>query len=147
MDQYLQALDIHLSVAILRVSKGLDYSQLLGEEVPVSIFEIPKTLQSNDSSADLKVGHTTIHGSCDSLSRNVSQGMGQLISEDCFSPLNNFTVYIKNYIGLIQFIGYVKRLFHTFSIFTHCTGIENCDTICLLNEESMPIAQWTLPRF
>lgn len=69
-----QALDIHLSVAILRVAKGLDYSQLLGEDTTQSIFEIPKLLTSQDSSADLKIAHTTIHGSCDSLSRNVSQG-------------------------------------------------------------------------
>lgn len=75
----LQALDIHLSVAILRIEKGLDYSHILGEEMPISIYDIPKTLQPNDSSADLKTAHATIHGSCDSLSRNVSQGIFDLI--------------------------------------------------------------------
>lgn len=57
------------------MDRGLDYSQVLAEDIPVSIYEIPKTLQSNDSSADLKISHATIHGSCDSLSRNVSQGI------------------------------------------------------------------------
>lgn len=69
-----KALDIHLSVAILRLAKGLDYSAILGDDVPLSIYDIPKTLQPTDSSADLKAAHATIHGSCDSLSRNVSQG-------------------------------------------------------------------------
>ncbi|KAJ6635705.1 Bumetanide-sensitive sodium-(potassium)-chloride cotransporter [Pseudolycoriella hygida] len=69
-----KALDMHLSVAILRVSKGLDYSQVLGEDVPISIFQLPKTIPSNDSSADLHgQDKSNIHGSCDSLSRNVSQ--------------------------------------------------------------------------
>lgn len=68
-----QALDMHLAVAILRVPKGLDYSQVLGEDVPISIFQLPKTIPSNDSSADLH-DKSNIHGSCDSLSRNVSQG-------------------------------------------------------------------------
>ena len=71
---FLKALDMHLAVVILRVSKGLDYSDLLGEELPYSIYEIPKNLPSNDSSAELKVAHSTIHGSCDSLNHNVSQG-------------------------------------------------------------------------
>lgn len=70
-----KALDIHLAVAILRMPKGLDYSSILGDDVPLSIYEIPKTLQPTDSSADLKAAHATIHGSCDSLSRNVSQGL------------------------------------------------------------------------
>ncbi|XP_037030333.1 bumetanide-sensitive sodium-(potassium)-chloride cotransporter isoform X2 [Bradysia coprophila] len=67
-----KALDMHLAVAILRVPKGLDYSQVLGEDVPISIFQLPKTIPSNDSSADLH-DKSNIHGSCDSLSRNVSQ--------------------------------------------------------------------------
>lgn len=66
---------MHLSVAILRVSKGLDYSQILGEDVPISIFQLPKTIPSNDSSADLHIhDKSNMHGSCDSLSRNGSQG-------------------------------------------------------------------------
>lgn len=66
---------MHLAVAILRVSKGHDYSQVLGEDVPISIFQLPKTIPSNDSSADLNThDKSNIHGSCDSLSRNVSQG-------------------------------------------------------------------------
>lgn len=67
---------MHLAVAILRVSNGLDYSHILGEDVPISIFQLPKTIPSNDSSADLhNHDKSHIHGSCDSLSRNVSQGM------------------------------------------------------------------------
>lgn len=67
---------MHLSVAILRVDRGLDYSQVLGEDVPISIFQIAKTIPANDSSADLNLqDKSNIHGSCDSLSRNVSQGV------------------------------------------------------------------------
>lgn len=71
-----KAFDMYLAVAILRVSKGLDYSQILGDEAPKHIKEAPKTLPSNDSSADLvaREKNSSIHGSCDSLSRNISQG-------------------------------------------------------------------------
>lgn len=79
---------MHLAVAILRVEKGLDYTHILGDDLPISIYEIPKTLQSNDSSAELKIAHTTIHGSCDSLSRNGSQG----------NDFNYFRVFFFNYI-------------------------------------------------
>lgn len=81
---------MHLAVAILRVSKGLDYSQVLGEDVPVSIFQLPKTIPSNDSSADLN-GHdkSNIHGSCDSLSRNVSQGLCSLLYHIRQNPLHS----------------------------------------------------------
>lgn len=71
---------MYLAVAILRVPKGLDYSQILGDEAPKHILEAPKTLTSNDSSADLvaREKNSSIHGmlsdSCDSLSRNISQG-------------------------------------------------------------------------
>lgn len=66
---------MHLAVAILRVPKGLDYSQVLGEDVPTSIYQLPKTIPSNDSSADLHThDKSNINGSCESLSRNVSQG-------------------------------------------------------------------------
>jgi len=71
-----KAFDMYLAVAILRVPNGLDCSQILGsDEAPKYIMEAPKTLTSNDSSADL-VGRekSSIHGSCDSLSRNISQG-------------------------------------------------------------------------
>lgn len=74
---------MHLAVAILRVSKGLDYSQVLGEDVPISIFQLPKTIPSNDSSADLHIqDKSNIHGSCDSLSRNGSQGRCNKQSEE-----------------------------------------------------------------
>lgn len=70
-----KAFDMSLAVAILRVPDGLDYSQVLGDEAPKHILEAPKTLTSNDSSADLlAVNNGSIHGSCDSLSRNISQG-------------------------------------------------------------------------
>lgn len=76
LDQYFnvvhKALDIYMAVAILRVDKGLDYSTILGEEIPKHVLEVPKTLTSNDSSADL-INDKALHGSCDSL-RNVSQG-------------------------------------------------------------------------
>ncbi|XP_050068324.1 bumetanide-sensitive sodium-(potassium)-chloride cotransporter [Anopheles maculipalpis] len=70
-----KALDMYLSVAILRVSKGFDYSQVLGEDMVKFISEYPRTLVANDSTNDL-LGHnkvSSLHGSCDSLSRNVSQ--------------------------------------------------------------------------
>lgn len=71
-----KAFDMYLAVAILRVPKGLDYSHILGDEAPRHIMDAPKTLTSNDSSADLvaREKNSSIHGSCDSLSRNVSQG-------------------------------------------------------------------------
>lgn len=67
---------MHLAVAILRVAKGLDYSQVLGDEAPKHIMEAPATLNTNDSSADLMSHNknSSIHGSCDSLSRNISGG-------------------------------------------------------------------------
>ncbi|XP_055384360.1 bumetanide-sensitive sodium-(potassium)-chloride cotransporter isoform X2 [Condylostylus longicornis] len=73
-----KALDMYLSVAILRVEKGLDYSQVLGEEsnAPKNLQDIPRTLQPNESSADLisvEKNAQNMHGSMDSLSRNVSQ--------------------------------------------------------------------------
>lgn len=66
---------MHLSVAILRVEKGLDYSRILGEEAPVICNE-PRPIVPNDSTADLLAGdkNSNFHGSSDSLSRNVSQG-------------------------------------------------------------------------
>lgn len=70
-----KAFDMNLAVAILRVPNGLDCSQILGnDEAPKHIMEAPKTLTSNDSSADLLAKNSSIHGSCDSLSRNASQG-------------------------------------------------------------------------
>ncbi|XP_055845957.1 bumetanide-sensitive sodium-(potassium)-chloride cotransporter isoform X2 [Episyrphus balteatus] len=75
-----KALDMYLSVAILRVSNGLDCSQILGDESNTqrNIMEVPRTLQPNESSTDLnavdKSAHNGLGGSMDSLSRNVSQG-------------------------------------------------------------------------
>lgn len=63
---------MYYSVGILRFAKGLDYSLLLGGDVPKSYLEVPKSIVPNDSAADLK-----IHGSLDSLSHNNSQGMLQ----------------------------------------------------------------------
>lgn len=60
---------MYYSVGILRCAKGLDYSLLLGDDVPKSCLDVPKSMVPNDSTADLK-----IHGSLDSLSRNESQG-------------------------------------------------------------------------
>lgn len=68
---------MHIAVSILRVGKGLDYSHVLGDDAPKHIMEMPKTLTSNDSSADLLLRdkNGSAHGSCDSLStRNVSGG-------------------------------------------------------------------------
>lgn len=70
-----KAFDMNLAVAILRVPNGLDCSQILGnDEAPKHIMEAPKTLTSNDSSADLLAKNSSFLGSCDSLSRNASQG-------------------------------------------------------------------------
>lgn len=69
---------MHLAVAILRVDKGLDYSRVLGEDSP-STFNEPRTIVANDSTADLLANDkASIHGSSDSLSRNVSQGLTEL---------------------------------------------------------------------
>ncbi|XP_058839073.1 bumetanide-sensitive sodium-(potassium)-chloride cotransporter-like isoform X2 [Topomyia yanbarensis] len=71
-----KALDMYLSVAILRVAKGLDYSQVLGEETTVKrIADAPRSLVHNDSTNDLELQNkiSSLHGSCDSLSRNLSQ--------------------------------------------------------------------------
>lgn len=66
---------MHLGVAILRVENGLDYSRILGEEAP-TVFNEPRTIIQNDSTADLLSSDkvSNFHGSSDSLSRNVSQG-------------------------------------------------------------------------
>ncbi|KAM8708845.1 hypothetical protein ACLKA7_015762 [Drosophila subpalustris] len=77
-----KALDMYLSVAILRVPQGLDCSQLLGS--PESVWstancnlDVPRTLQPNESSGDLQAteqsARNVLSGSVDSLSRNVSQ--------------------------------------------------------------------------
>ncbi|XP_016992132.1 bumetanide-sensitive sodium-(potassium)-chloride cotransporter isoform X1 [Drosophila rhopaloa] len=73
-----KALDMYLSVAILRAPQGLDCSLLLGSEdgwKPSS--EVPRTLQPNESSGDLQAvdsnARNALGGSIDSLSRNVSQ--------------------------------------------------------------------------
>ncbi|CAO1378480.1 unnamed protein product [Diamesa hyperborea] len=97
-----KAFDMSLAVAILRVPDGLDYSQVLGDEAPKHILEAPKTLTSNDSSADLlAVNNGSIHGSCDSLSRNISQENdpsllyrgpgGAELSEQMLDELTRFT--------------------------------------------------------
>lgn len=67
-----KALDMHMAVAILRVEKGFDYSRILGEEIQKS-FEETRPIQPNDSTTDL-LANSHVHGSNDSLSRNVSQG-------------------------------------------------------------------------
>ena len=75
-----QALDMYMSVAILRVPNGLDCSQILGDESSAqrNILDVPRTLQTNESSADLNAvernAQNGLSGSMDSLSRNVSQG-------------------------------------------------------------------------
>lgn len=71
---------MYLSVAILRVPGGLDCSQILGDESSAqrNIMDVPRTLQPNESSADLNAVDRSVQnglsGSMDSLSRNVSQG-------------------------------------------------------------------------
>lgn len=64
-----------MAVAILRVEKGLDYSRVLGEDEQksTSTQEEPRNIPPNDSTTDL-LANSQIHGSNDSLSRNVSQG-------------------------------------------------------------------------
>ncbi|XP_037939508.1 bumetanide-sensitive sodium-(potassium)-chloride cotransporter isoform X2 [Teleopsis dalmanni] len=78
-----KALDMYLSVAILRVPNGFDCSQILGDESSAqrNILDIPRTLQPNESSADLnsveRNAQNGLSGSMDSLSRNVSQDAGE----------------------------------------------------------------------
>ncbi|XP_017477312.1 PREDICTED: solute carrier family 12 member 2-like isoform X2 [Rhagoletis zephyria] len=88
LDQYFnimhKALDMYLSVAILRLPNGLDCSQILGDESSAAknVIDIPRTLQPNESSADLMSADRSVQnglsGSMDSLSRNVSQDAGDL---------------------------------------------------------------------
>lgn len=79
-----KALDMYLSVAILRIPNGLDYSQILGDESSAqkSIFDISRSLQPNESIADLnsveRGAQIGLSGSMDSLSRNVSQDVGEI---------------------------------------------------------------------
>lgn len=66
---------MHLAVVVLRLEKGLDYSQVLGDDFNKMNLEIPKPLQPTDSTPDFQTNYNEkIHGSIDSLSRNVSQG-------------------------------------------------------------------------
>ncbi|XP_017043222.1 bumetanide-sensitive sodium-(potassium)-chloride cotransporter isoform X2 [Drosophila ficusphila] len=82
LDQYFnvmhKALDMYLSVAILRVPQGLDCSQVLGSQDGwKTATDVPRTLQPNESSGDLQAVDSSarngLGGSIDSLSRNVSQ--------------------------------------------------------------------------
>ncbi|XP_070070342.1 bumetanide-sensitive sodium-(potassium)-chloride cotransporter isoform X1 [Drosophila takahashii] len=82
LDQYFnvmhKALDMYLSVAILRAPQGLDCSQLLGSQDGwKTTADVPRTLQPNESSGDLQgvdsSARNGLSGSIDSLSRNVSQ--------------------------------------------------------------------------
>ncbi|XP_068149884.1 bumetanide-sensitive sodium-(potassium)-chloride cotransporter isoform X2 [Drosophila tropicalis] len=79
-----KALDMYLSVAILRVPQGLDCSLLLGSQDgswktanSSGLADVPRTLQPNESSGDLQAtennARNALSGSIDSLSRNVSQ--------------------------------------------------------------------------
>lgn len=69
----LQALDMHMAVAILRVEKGLDYTRFLGEDLQQTFTEESRPIQPNDSTTDL-LANVHVHGSNESLSRNISQG-------------------------------------------------------------------------
>lgn len=84
-----------MAVAILRVERGLDYSRVLGEDTQKSIYnEEPRTIQPNDSTTDL-LANSQIHGSNDSLSRNVSQGkLILLYGAQC--PCSICAIFIKS---------------------------------------------------
>lgn len=70
--RYLQALDCHLSLTILRVEKGLDYSKILGDENEVqSIFSLGPSAMNQPSNAS---NMSPVHESYESLNRNPSQG-------------------------------------------------------------------------
>lgn len=62
-----------MAVAILRVEKGLDYTRFLGEDLQQTFTEESRPIQPNDSTTDL-LANQHVHGSNDSLSRNMSQG-------------------------------------------------------------------------
>lgn len=63
-----------MAVAILRVEKGLDYTRFLGEDLQHTFTEESRPIQPNDSTTDL-LANAHVHGSNDSLTRNVSQGI------------------------------------------------------------------------
>lgn len=65
---------MHMAVAILRVEKGLDYTRFLGEDMQQTSTEESRPIQPNDSTTDL-LANVHVHGSNESLSRNMSQGM------------------------------------------------------------------------
>lgn len=80
---------MYYSVGILRFAKGLDYSTILGDDMPKSYLEVARPIVPTDSTADLK-----IHGSLDSLSRNESQGeLSQEISNPTSFLLNPWHNY------------------------------------------------------
>lgn len=69
---YFQALDFHLSLTILRVEKGHDYSKVLGDENEIQTsFGLGPSSMNQPSNAS-KMSH--VHESNESLNRNASQG-------------------------------------------------------------------------
>jgi len=108
LDQYFnvmhKALDMYLSVAILRVPQGLDCSQVLGSQDGwKTVSDVPRTLQPNESSGDLQAVDSSVRnglsGSIDSLSRNVSQGKGQ---ESTWNEIGYMIFFLINlYLSII----------------------------------------------
>lgn len=108
LDQYFnvmhKALDMYLSVAILRVPQGLDCSQVLGSQDGwKTVSDVPRTLQPNESSGDLQAVDSSVRnglsGSIDSLSRNVSQGKGE---ESTWNEIGYMIFFLINlYLSII----------------------------------------------
>lgn len=72
--QFMQALDMHLSVVILRVEKGLDYSKYLNEDgIEAMVDDSIRPIPPNDSTTDL-LTNVRNNVSNESLNRNDSQG-------------------------------------------------------------------------
>lgn len=70
--RYFQALDFHLSLTILRVEKGHDYSKILGDEneMTTCFGSGPSAMNRTSNASNM----SQVHESNESLNRNVSQG-------------------------------------------------------------------------
>lgn len=65
---------MHLSVAILRLEKGLDYSHVLGESLTKEDLEASQNIITNMSREQSFADKSQIHDSNDSLNKTISQG-------------------------------------------------------------------------
>lgn len=80
-----------MAVTILRIENGLDYSRVIGEDHQKA-YDENHPLQSNDSTTNLL--ENTVHGSNDSLSRNISQGLINYNTTELQISKNLIMIYV-----------------------------------------------------